>query len=168
MTHLPHLLGNRLAFFPHPLSTDCTKGYVWSRTPLLNPSPTLCYCLKMRGVLGSLLSLKYEDGSCFLFLFFFLKKQFPGEPLISLKLLSTMKNASARQASSCFSFCNLQIVWFCKLDNFCTQGKWCAFSKQSVVGLFCWDLKMTQECTEACYTEISDKGKACGKFWRWP
>lgn len=31
-------------------------------------------------------------------------------------------------------------------------------------GFFCLDVEMTQECTGACCLEISDKGKACGKF----
>lgn len=33
-----------------------------------------------------------------------------------------------------------------------------------MVGFFSLDLEMTQECIGACCTEISNKGKACGKF----
>lgn len=41
------------------------KGQVWSRTPLLNPSPPLYYCWKMRGVYWvTSLTLKYQDGTC--------------------------------------------------------------------------------------------------------
>ena len=33
-----------------------------------------------------------------------------------------------------------------------------------MVGLFCLDIEMTQECTGACCVEISDKRRASGKF----
>lgn len=126
VTHLPHLLPDRLAFFPHPLHPGLHKRNM-CKAVQLNPSSPLYYPLKIKDVLRNLSFLKISG--CLLKK----KKNLLGEPLISAEQLNTMRNTPARQTRYCLSFCNLQIVWFCKLGNICNRANGAHF--QSIVWL---------------------------------